>query len=91
MSDLSPKMIKEIERYFPDLGPNAFEGFTSESHRSEYRGAQEDIKVYDAAGNVAFYGRHFASTGTAYWRPTRVAVVPEFVATTEATLVPAKP
>ena len=80
-SSLSDKQIREIIHYFPELTPAFFEGYTSDSHNSDYRGASSDIDVFDASGQIAFHGRHFASTGTAFWRPTRLATVPEFIAT----------
>ena len=77
-SRLSEKMIDGILLHFGRLDRSALSSYTVKRDPSHQAGAKSDLEICDAAGAVVFLGREFRGGVEAYWRPSRLTVVPEW-------------
>ena len=67
---LSKDLKASVKQYVPSLANADLEGYTFESHSSNFADAKTDMMIYDAAGKTVALGREFRGR-VIIWQPGR--------------------
>jgi hypothetical protein len=72
-SSLPKEIAASLREQFSSLAGQDLDGYTCEQERSHQKGAKNDIRIYDAAGELRYEGRSFGgSAGISFWKPGTV-------------------